>query len=107
LSTLATSVLRYTGNDKSNEEDGEGRTSPETATTSLHEEYGRNGTDKKRTTAYQRHVVGLEIVETETLHESTHEVSDGVDTSTVSDKSAEKQTRRRKTGRLTADPMQS
>jgi hypothetical protein len=58
-------------------------TSPEAATTSLHEEYGGNGTDKKRTTANERHVVGLKIVETETLHEGTHEVSDGVDTGTV------------------------
>jgi hypothetical protein len=58
-------------------------TSPEAATTPLHEEDGRNGTDKKRTTADQGHVVRLVFVEAKTLHQGAHEVSDGVDTGTV------------------------
>jgi hypothetical protein len=83
LSTLTTTVLRYAGYDQTNEENWQSGTSPEAATTSFHEEYGRNGTNEKRTAANERHVVGLEIIETETLHEGTHEVSDGVDTGTV------------------------
>jgi hypothetical protein len=83
LSTLTTTVLRDSGNYEPDEKYGEGRTGPEATTTSFHEEHGGDGTDEKRTTANERHVIGLEIVETETLHESTHEVSNGVDTGTV------------------------
>jgi hypothetical protein len=83
LSTLTTTVLRNTRDDQSAEENWQSRASPEATTTSFHEEHGGDGTDKERTTAYQGHVVRLVFVEAKALHQSTHEVRDGVDTGPV------------------------
>jgi hypothetical protein len=76
-------VYRSPSNRSSKDLTWQSGTSPEATATSFHEEHSGDGTNEKRTTANERHVVGLEVVETETLHEGTHEVSDGVDTGTV------------------------
>jgi hypothetical protein len=87
--------------------DAEPYNSPEATAVGLHEEDGRNGTDEERSSAYERHVVGVVVVEADfrpekwesvrsnrditedssfDLHQNRHVVENSVDASKLSKK---------------------